>query len=201
MDIQYFFQYGGIGRAQALFERLFYKTLDWALRPGGVICTQAESLWLHMRIIKDIVGACRHSSKGSINYAWTSVPTYLRWINHRPWRVFLRQECKLLLYTSNCPKFYNSSVSTSLLFICYLCGAFHVVWIYVQLLYASTSWSEKWECTSWNLQCENHTCSLQSPESLDVLFGGCRWQMHAAAFFLPQFARQELEHLLTPPPS
>lgn len=69
----------GVGPAQALFERPFYQSLARALRPGGVVCTQAESIWLHMPIIKDITTACAHTFKGSINYAWTSVPTYPRY--------------------------------------------------------------------------------------------------------------------------
>lgn len=44
------------------------------------MCTQAESIWLHMPIIKDITTACAHTFKGSINYAWTSVPTYPRYL-------------------------------------------------------------------------------------------------------------------------
>lgn len=42
------------------------------------MCTQAESLWLHLPIIKEIAQACKHSFGGSVNYAWTSVPTYPR---------------------------------------------------------------------------------------------------------------------------
>lgn len=65
-----------IGPAQQLFEKPFFESLARALRPGGVVCTQAESLWLHMHIIQDIFSACRQTFKGSVNYAWTSVPTY-----------------------------------------------------------------------------------------------------------------------------
>ncbi|KAH9309717.1 hypothetical protein KI387_037628 [Taxus chinensis] len=67
-----------VGPAQELFERPFYETVARALRPGGVVITQAESLWLHMHVIKDIISACRQAFKGSVNYAWTSVPTYPR---------------------------------------------------------------------------------------------------------------------------
>lgn len=49
------------------------------MRPGGVVCTQAESIWLHMHIIEDIVVNCRQVFKGSVNYAWTTVPTYPRY--------------------------------------------------------------------------------------------------------------------------
>jgi len=54
----------------------FFESVAKALRPGGVVCTQAESIWLHMHIIEDIVANCRQIFKGSVNYAWTSVPTY-----------------------------------------------------------------------------------------------------------------------------
>mgnify|MGYP000332467517 FL=1 len=43
------------------------------------MCTQAESLWLHLHIIQDIFSACQQTFKGSVNYAWTSVPTYPRY--------------------------------------------------------------------------------------------------------------------------
>ncbi|KAJ3693260.1 hypothetical protein LUZ60_008740 [Juncus effusus] len=65
-----------IGPAQELFEKPFFQSVARALRPGGVVCTQAESIWLHMHIIEDIVKNCRQIFKGSVNYAWTTVPTY-----------------------------------------------------------------------------------------------------------------------------
>ncbi|KAE9614417.1 Spermidine synthase 2 [Lupinus albus] len=65
-----------IGPAQELFEKPFFEAVAKALRPGGVVCTQAESIWLHMDIIENIVENCRQTFKGSVNYAWTTVPTY-----------------------------------------------------------------------------------------------------------------------------
>ncbi|KAK9707366.1 hypothetical protein RND81_07G192700 [Saponaria officinalis] len=65
-----------IGPAKELFEKPFFESVARALRPGGVVCTQAESIWLHMHIIEDIVSNCRDIFKGSVNYAWTTVPTY-----------------------------------------------------------------------------------------------------------------------------
>lgn len=67
-----------VGPAQELFEKPFFKSVSKALRPGGVVCTQAESIWLHMHIIEDIVANCCQIFKGSVNYAWTTVPTYPR---------------------------------------------------------------------------------------------------------------------------
>ncbi|CAN4124250.1 unnamed protein product [Withania somnifera] len=65
-----------IGPAQELFEKPFFESIAKALRPGGVVSTQAESIWLHMHIIEEIVDNCRQIFKGSVNYAWTTVPTY-----------------------------------------------------------------------------------------------------------------------------
>ncbi|XP_009623577.1 spermidine synthase [Nicotiana tabacum] len=65
-----------IGPAQELFEKPFFDSIARALRPGGVVSTQAESIWLHMHIIEEIVANCRQIFKGSVNYAWTTVPTY-----------------------------------------------------------------------------------------------------------------------------
>ena len=68
------------GPAQELFEKPFFESVAKGLRPGGVVCTQAESIWLHMDIIENIVENCRQIFKGSVNYAWTTVPTYPRYI-------------------------------------------------------------------------------------------------------------------------
>ncbi|XP_068659606.1 spermine synthase-like [Aristolochia californica] len=65
-----------VGPAQELVERPFFETTARALRPGGVLCSQAESMWLHTHLIQDIISICRKTFKGSVHYAWTSVPTY-----------------------------------------------------------------------------------------------------------------------------
>lgn len=72
------------GPAKELFEKPFFESVSKALRPGGVVCTQAESIWLHMDIIEDIVSNCREIFKGSVNYAWTTVPTYPRYVLSKP---------------------------------------------------------------------------------------------------------------------
>lgn len=79
------------GPAQELFEKPFFESVAKALRPGGVVCTQAESIWLHMHIIEDIVTNCRQIFKGSVNYAWTTVPTYPRYIFSETYWIFPAQ--------------------------------------------------------------------------------------------------------------
>ncbi|GFZ00085.1 spermidine synthase [Actinidia rufa] len=100
-----------IGPAQELFEKPFFESVAKALGPGGVVCTQAESIWLHMHIIEDIVANCRQVFKGSVNYAWTTVPTYPRghpWISNIPINPIDADEshCKL----KGPLKFYNSEM-------------------------------------------------------------------------------------------
>ncbi|XP_051137891.1 spermine synthase-like [Andrographis paniculata] len=65
-----------VGPAQELVERPFFDMIARALRPGGVLCNMAESMWLHTHLIQDMITICRDTFKGSVRYAWTSVPTY-----------------------------------------------------------------------------------------------------------------------------
>ncbi|KAK9074690.1 hypothetical protein SSX86_003008 [Deinandra increscens subsp. villosa] len=65
-----------IGPAQELFEKPFFESVAKALRSGGLMCTQAESICLHMDNIEGIVENCCQIFEGSVNYAWTTVPTY-----------------------------------------------------------------------------------------------------------------------------
>lgn len=64
-----------VGPAQALFEKPYFQLLKEALKPGGHISTQAESLWLHLPLIREL----RQSTKEIFpvaDYAFTTIPTY-----------------------------------------------------------------------------------------------------------------------------
>ncbi|GAB4858430.1 hypothetical protein Ancab_009903 [Ancistrocladus abbreviatus] len=65
-----------VGPAQELVEQPFFESVARALKPGGVLCSMAESMWLHTHLIQDMVSICRETFKGSVHYAWASVPTY-----------------------------------------------------------------------------------------------------------------------------
>ncbi|XP_022158044.1 spermine synthase isoform X1 [Momordica charantia] len=65
-----------VGPAQELVEKPFFNTIAKALRPGGVLCNMAESMWLHTHLIQDMISICHETFKGSVHYAWASVPTY-----------------------------------------------------------------------------------------------------------------------------
>lgn len=64
-----------IGPAQALFEPPFYRAMNGALRAGGRISTQAESMWLHLDLIKSLVSATSLIFP-QVHYATTQIPTY-----------------------------------------------------------------------------------------------------------------------------
>lgn len=65
-----------VGPAQELVEKPFFQTIARALKPGGVLCNMAESMWLHTHLIQDMISICQEIFKGSVHYAWASVPTY-----------------------------------------------------------------------------------------------------------------------------
>lgn len=76
------------------------------------MCTQAESIWLHMHIIEDIVANCRQIFKGSVNYAWTTVPTYPRYVLQNLFSIF-----PLKLLSSLC-----QSAIVSIQSVCLFCA-------------------------------------------------------------------------------
>ncbi len=69
------------GAAPALpFVQPFYDAMHRALKPGGVVCTQAESQWYHLEIIKSLAAMCRSVFVGgTVQYGFTTIPTYPRY--------------------------------------------------------------------------------------------------------------------------
>ncbi|KAI9091838.1 Spermidine/spermine synthase [Phlyctochytrium arcticum] len=64
-----------VGPAESLFGETFYDLMRKSLLPGGVICTQGESQWLHLPLIKSVLENSRKIYP-VVDYAWASVPTY-----------------------------------------------------------------------------------------------------------------------------
>ncbi|KAK9840073.1 hypothetical protein WJX74_002937 [Apatococcus lobatus] len=66
-----------VGPAEVLFQKDFFEAMHRALKPGGIVCTQAESMWLHMDIIKELARMCHEVfANGTVQYAFTTIPTY-----------------------------------------------------------------------------------------------------------------------------
>jgi len=64
-----------IGPASVLFETPFYSAMHKSLRDGGIVCTQGESMWLHLDLIEPLVSAISKFFT-TVEYAYTSIPTY-----------------------------------------------------------------------------------------------------------------------------
>ena len=64
-----------IGPAEVLFQKPFYESMHQALKPGGIIGTQAESMWLHKELIQGLLNMARTIFK-NVGYAFISIPTY-----------------------------------------------------------------------------------------------------------------------------
>jgi spermidine synthase len=64
-----------VGPATSLFQPTFYESMHEALRDQGIICMQAESMWIHLDLISDLV-ACCDDMFDHAEYASTMVPTY-----------------------------------------------------------------------------------------------------------------------------
>jgi len=64
-----------VGPAESLFQPAFYESMYTALAPGGIICVQAESFWIHLGLISDLI-ACCSDIFDTAEYATTMVPTY-----------------------------------------------------------------------------------------------------------------------------
>lgn len=64
-----------VGPAASLFEKPYFQLLHDALKPGGNISTQAECLWLHLPLIKELRRTTLEIFE-TAEYAFTTIPTY-----------------------------------------------------------------------------------------------------------------------------
>ncbi len=64
-----------VGPASVLFETPFYDGMFRSLRDGGIVCTQGESIWLHLDLIRPLIHAISKFFT-TVEYAYTTIPTY-----------------------------------------------------------------------------------------------------------------------------
>jgi len=64
-----------IGPAETLFTESFYAYMKQGLREGGIVCTQAECIWLHLDLIKTMVEFSKNLFT-HVEYGFTTIPTY-----------------------------------------------------------------------------------------------------------------------------
>ena len=65
-----------VGPAVVLFQQQFYQDMKKALRPGGIIVTQAESFYLYGPLITEMFGFLKNLFARPLYY-YTKVPTYI----------------------------------------------------------------------------------------------------------------------------
>jgi len=64
-----------VGPAEKLFSKEFYANAERILKPGGVLCSQGECLWIHADLISDMIK--EHGAPfACAEYASIQVPTY-----------------------------------------------------------------------------------------------------------------------------
>lgn len=64
-----------IGPATSLFEESYFGLMKKALKPNGIICSQAGTFWTDIDHVKATMAHCRKQFP-TVGYAITSVPSY-----------------------------------------------------------------------------------------------------------------------------
>ncbi len=64
-----------VGPAETLFEPDYHRKIAYALKPGGIMASQGECLWLHLDLIGTYLQGCRKVFAVA-EYAYTTIPTY-----------------------------------------------------------------------------------------------------------------------------
>lgn len=64
-----------VGPAVSLFQESYFSLMKSALRPGGVVCSQAGTIWNDLDLVSSTLNFCRNQFP-SAAYAYASVPTY-----------------------------------------------------------------------------------------------------------------------------
>lgn len=64
-----------VGPAEGLFSKEFYANAHRILRPGGILCTQGECLWVHADLVEEMLKE-NGEPFASAEYATMQVPTY-----------------------------------------------------------------------------------------------------------------------------
>lgn len=63
------------GPAVSLFQKSYFELMQQALRPGGIVCSQAGTVWASLEHVCDTFKHCQQVFSKTV-YAYTSVPTY-----------------------------------------------------------------------------------------------------------------------------
>lgn len=64
-----------VGPAVSLFEENYFSLMKNALKPHGIVCSQAGTIWYDLQLVANTLRYCRNQFPAAA-YAYTSVPSY-----------------------------------------------------------------------------------------------------------------------------
>lgn len=64
-----------IGPAVSLFQENYFALMKSALKPDGIVCSQAGTIWNDLDLVSSTLQYCRNQFPAAA-YAYTTVPTY-----------------------------------------------------------------------------------------------------------------------------
>lgn len=70
-----FYYFFFLGPVVSLFQESYFDLIKHSLRPGGIVCSQADTIWGHMRNVLSIHKYCKAVFPNAV-YASTNVSTY-----------------------------------------------------------------------------------------------------------------------------
>lgn len=76
-----------------LANKEFLESVARAIRHGGVMSAPADSFWLDNFQMEDTINECCKIFKGSVRYAWSTVPSYSRYQAELSYRVYAFSLC------------------------------------------------------------------------------------------------------------
>jgi len=59
----------------SLFQQSYFELMHEALKPGGIICSQAGTLWANIDNVAQTFKHCHHTFR-KVSFACAAVPTY-----------------------------------------------------------------------------------------------------------------------------
>ena len=65
-----------IGPAESIFNKAYYEKVIKSLRPGGIICSQGENIWLDADLIINLRDIFKEVGFKDVEYAIIQIPTY-----------------------------------------------------------------------------------------------------------------------------
>ncbi|RZF31951.1 hypothetical protein LSTR_LSTR012421 [Laodelphax striatellus] len=64
-----------IGPAESLFQQSYFELMREALKPGGIVCSQAGTVWCGLETVVNTFNFCKNVFE-SCSYGYSAVPTY-----------------------------------------------------------------------------------------------------------------------------